>query len=144
MKYYGVKSNGELQGQVFSEFDDAQEEARLCRIAGQEDAEAVEVVLLEINRKSFDVNEHKFTPCVEVIEQTLLNFREKKPVNCVQTAHLAKAASLWLLYRNTLISARKELLLYKDDAFCEHEVGICSCEYWKTLRLIDEALGGEK
>ena len=43
-----------------------------------------------------------------------------------------------------LRAARKELLLIKDDAFCDHSVGICSCEYWRTIKRIDDVLKTEK
>jgi len=73
----------------------------------------------------------KFSPNLEQqlfidIEQALLrNHSQKKDVSVLVEA---------------LKMARKELLVTKDDAYCEHEVGICSCMYWNTLSCIDKAL----
>ncbi len=39
-----------------------------------------------------------------------------------------------------LEKSQKELLLYKDDAFCDHQTGVCSCEYWRTVETNKAAL----
>lgn len=41
---------------------------------------------------------------------------------------------------NALSAAKAELEMFKDDAFCDHSVGICYCGFHRTLDMIDEAL----
>ena len=36
--------------------------------------------------------------------------------------------------------AKEQMLIFKDDAFCDHQTGICSCEYWRCIEKIDKAL----
>jgi hypothetical protein len=47
-------------------------------------------------REAFDVNDMTVKPSPEAITSALEAFKAGRPVNCIQTAHLAKAAQLYL------------------------------------------------
>ena len=42
--------------------------------------------------------------------------------------------------KGALKASDKELDSIKDDAFCEHDVGICSCAYWSCRERNKKAL----
>lgn len=51
-----------------------------------------------MTRTPFNVG--RFKPSPECVQKALDKFKEGKPLNCIQTAHLAEAAFLWLQSQN--------------------------------------------
>lgn len=63
--------------------------------------------------------------------------------NDLYTAVVAERDALLALCERmagALEKTQKELLVTKDDAFCEHEVGICSCGYWDAVECAKQSL----
>jgi hypothetical protein len=48
-------------------------------------------------REPFDVTEFKVVSSIEAIQSAIENYRQGKPINCIQTAHLIKAAHMYCL-----------------------------------------------